>query len=181
MAGLASAPGRLTCEAVKAVLTCALLASLAVDALRLDQGEPIIRQVTDDHHKQYKYNNIVGTERKFEMFMEKYGKTYGSREEYSRRLAIFARNLARAAEHQALDPTAVHGVTPFSDLSEDEFHRMYTGLRGGPGLGRNTEAAAVAVESGGPLPESFDWREKGAVTEVKRQVNKYFVFLCFFF
>ncbi|KAF7124691.1 hypothetical protein RHSIM_Rhsim12G0119400 [Rhododendron simsii] len=39
------------------------------------------------------------------------GKEYWTREEYVRRLWIFAKNLVRAAEHQALDPIAVHGVT----------------------------------------------------------------------
>lgn len=107
-----------------------------------------------------------GAEKKFKIFMESYGKNYSSREEYFHRLGIFARNIVRAAEHQALDPTAVHGVTPFSDLSPEEFDRFYTGVKGGS-AGIGGEAPPLEVEG---LPENFDWREKGAVTEVKMQV-----------
>ncbi|MCL7032857.1 hypothetical protein MKW94_021674 [Papaver nudicaule] len=60
-----------------------------------------------------------------------YGKEYSTREEYIHRLGVFAKNMIRAAKHQALDPTAIHGVTPFSDLSEDEFERLFTGLKSG--------------------------------------------------
>lgn len=102
--------------------------------------------------------------------METYEKKYSSREEYLHRLRIFADNLVRAAEHQAVDPTAVHGVTPFSDLSPEEFERLYAGsLRGGFYDGRSGgEAPPLDVEG---LPENFDWRDKGAVTEVKTQVK----------
>lgn len=169
MARLVVQQGALTCAVVVAFLTCALTLSIALGQHGSSEGprDPIIHQVTDDH------GYLLGTERKFKMFMEKYGKTYGSREEYVHRLGIFARNIIRAAEHQALDPTAVHGVTPFSDLSLEEFELTYTGLRGGPGFGNGfgelTTAPPLEVDG---LPESFDWREKGAVTEVKMQVSK---------
>lgn len=91
------------------------------------------------------------------------------------RLGIFAKNLLRAAEHQLLDPTAVHGVTQFSDLSEEEFESLYTGFKGpteaAPVLRDGVGGEAQVLEADG-LPESFDWREKGAVTEVKMQVKK---------
>ncbi|CAL5343307.1 unnamed protein product [Camellia sinensis] len=104
--------------------------------------------------------------------MRSYGKEYSTREEYVRRLEIFAENLIRAAEHQAIDPTAVHGVTPFSDLSAAEFEAMYTGVRGGGG---SSHLNGVVVGGTAPemevkgSPESFDWRERGAVTGVKMQ------------
>lgn len=115
-------------------------------------------------------NDILGAEKKFKIFMETYGKKYSSREEYLHRLGIFAKNLVRAAEHQALDPTAVHGVTPFSDLSPEEFERLYTGVKGGLGINGLAGGDAPPLEVEG-LPEDFDWREKGAVTEVKMQVK----------
>ncbi|WOL06092.1 putative cysteine protease RD19D [Canna indica] len=127
--------------------------------------DPDILQVTDSRR-------LGATERKFRAFLRRYGKDYHSREEYAHRLGVFARNLARAAEHQALDPAAVHGVTPFSDLTEDEFEAAFTGLaaRDKPDLLRRgatfPTAAALEVDR---LPSSFDWREKGAVTDVKMQ------------
>lgn len=161
------------------ILTCAFVLALP-SAAALRRAPELLRQVTDnnitdDDGEQYEINNALvgtGSERKFTMFMEKYGKSYPTRREYLRRLGIFAKNLVRAAEHQVLDPTAVHGVTPFSDLSEEEFEEMFLGVRsaGGSEFERSNEAAEEVVEG---LPESFDWREKGAVTDVKMQVRKW--------
>lgn len=158
------------CAAVGVVV---LTLCVALDAAPQD---PIIHQVTDDDispHRKFSGSsgiNLLGTEKEFKIFMDKYGKTYSTRQEYMHRLGVFAKNMVRAAEHQALDPTAVHGVTPFSDLSEEEFERMYTGVRGGPGLSEGGERSTVQLMDVSGLPESFDWREKGAVTEVKMQV-----------
>lgn len=150
--------------------------------------------VSAENYTSFSHNNIyqvtenrklVGAERKFVSFIKEYGKEYNTKEEYVRRLAIFARNLVRAAEHQALDPTAVHGVTPFMDLSPEEFETRFTGLRpsrsgrgAGDGFmnseGIRPEAPRLDVRG---LPKSFDWREKGAVTDVKMQVYHYFRFV----
>ncbi|KAK4367073.1 hypothetical protein RND71_014953 [Anisodus tanguticus] len=101
--------------------------------------------------------------------MAEYSKEYTTREEYIHRLGIFAKNLLRAAEHQALDPTAIHGVNQFSDLTSEEFERMYMGVKGGDRnlLGQIGSRGAPLEVKG--LPERFDWREKGAVTDVKMQ------------
>lgn len=126
-----------------------------------------IRQVTDDDV----LPNLLGThtESKFRVFISDYGKSYSTREEYLHRLGIFARNVLKAAEHQIMDPTAVHGITQFSDLTEEEFKRMYTGVADvGGGRGGTVGADAPVVEVKG-LPKDFDWREKGGVTEVKNQ------------
>ncbi|KAL6290666.1 hypothetical protein ACE6H2_008176 [Prunus campanulata] len=158
-------PPTLKCSvSAVAVLTCALISTLSF-ALHDAAQDPIIHQVTDNHRP------LLGTERSFQMFIEKYGKTYSTRKEYMHRLGIFAKNMIRAAEHQALDPTAVHGVTPFSDLSEEEFERMYTGMRDVPSASSNDGVSDTAppIMDVGDLPENFDWREKGAVTEVKMQ------------
>lgn len=179
----------LTCTVVVAVLTCALTLSVAHHDTDTPQDHLNIFQVTD---RTFLDNDLLGTERKFKVFMEKYEKKYGTREEYLHRLGIFAKNMVRAAQHQALDPTAVHGVTPFSDLSEEEFERLYTGVRGGPRMDVVVKEAAPLLkeEEVAGLPESFDWREKGAVTEVKMQVINllnhsfshiiiYFIVLCY--
>ncbi|KAG9441908.1 hypothetical protein H6P81_017762 [Aristolochia fimbriata] len=128
--------------------------------------DPRIVQVTDK--KNNNLNRLLGTEKQFQIFVQKYGKEYKSRGEYLHRLSIFAKNMARAAEHQALDPSAVHGVTPFSDLSESEFEVQFTGLK----TGKKYSAFRLASRQAAPsssFPENFDWREKGAVTGVKFQ------------
>ncbi|KAI3816159.1 hypothetical protein L1987_15849 [Smallanthus sonchifolius] len=105
----------LTYAAAVIVLTC------AIHAVHTRPHDPFIVQVTD-----HPYNYLLGTptERPFTAFIQEHGKQYSTREEYLHRLGVFSKNLLRAAEHQLLDPTAVHGVTPFSDLSEEEFETM---------------------------------------------------------
>ncbi|KAI5648578.1 hypothetical protein M9H77_34583 [Catharanthus roseus] len=149
-----------------ALLTCAFLFISTIHARTQDSN---IRQVTDNPPRHN--HNLLGTatELRFKSFIQEYGKDYYTHEEYVHRLGVFAKNLIRAAEHQALDPTAVHGVTQFSDLSEEEFESMYLGVKGGfgrVGSGGGNEAKLLEV---GKLPDNFDWREKGAVTEVKMQ------------
>ena len=158
----------LTCHARVSLFLCAL--TVLSTALH---GSSTTMTVEDIARKlKLKDKHLLSTEKKFKVFMESYGKRYSTREEYLRRLGIFTENMVRAVEHQALDPTAVHGVTQFSDLSQEEFERFYTGAKGGFGFRNGFSAAggeAPPLEVEG-LPEEFDWREKGAVTEVKMQV-----------
>lgn len=110
---------------------------------------------------------VLHGEAYFRSFIRKYGKVYRSYKEYTHRLNIFKKNLGRALHHQALDPTAIHGITPFSDLSEEEFATHFLGLHDLSVADANgTPAPMLPV---GDLPASFDWREHGAVTEVKTQ------------
>ncbi|GAB2222681.1 hypothetical protein Droror1_Dr00016804 [Drosera rotundifolia] len=146
-----------------------LFIAAALGVAAVDSGEPMIHQVTENDN-----NGVgVGTEMMFARFVAEYGKEYGTREEYVKRMGIFARNVVRVGEHQAMDPTARHGVTEFMDLTEEEFERMYMGL-GVEGVGVMAAEVGGGVGEGGEaevegFPESFDWREKGAVTEVKMQ------------
>ncbi|PIN24450.1 Cysteine proteinase Cathepsin F [Handroanthus impetiginosus] len=150
------------------VATALTLLTCASPALPSNlEDDPKILQVTENHH----HNHLLGTaaELSFKSFIQEYRKEYSTREEYLHRLGIFAKNLIRAAEHQAMDPTAIHGVTQFSDLSEDEFEGMYLGLKGGADVDMVGNGAVAEEIDVGNLPESFDWREKGAVTDVKMQ------------
>ncbi|KAJ1403129.1 Peptidase C1A, papain C-terminal [Sesbania bispinosa] len=155
----------LTCSARVLLFLYALTLSTALTGTS-ENHETAIQDIA--RKLKLKDNELLSTEKRFKIFMENYGKRYATKEEYLRRLGIFAKNMARAAEHQALDPTAIHGVTQFSDLSEEEFERFYTGIKGGfpSSNAAGGEAPPLDVEG---LPEDFDWREKGAVTEVKMQ------------
>ncbi|XP_027159084.1 probable cysteine protease RD19D [Coffea eugenioides] len=178
----------LTCTLAITLLSCALISSTTFQhETQYPVQDPLmIRQVTDNHHHHRHHprrssanHRLLGTttELHFKSFMEEYEKSYSTHEEYVHRLGIFAKNLIKAAEHQAMDPSAIHGVTQFSDLTEEEFEATYMGLKGGAGVGGTTqlgkddgdESAAEVMMHVSDLPESFDWREKGAVTEVKTQ------------
>eukprot|EP00245_Coleochaete_scutata_P016469 TRINITY_DN7704_c0_g1_i1.p1 TRINITY_DN7704_c0_g1~~TRINITY_DN7704_c0_g1_i1.p1 ORF type:complete len:382 (+),score=87.73 TRINITY_DN7704_c0_g1_i1:75-1220(+) len=105
-------------------------------------------------------------ENQFKQFIVEHGKLYAG-EDYFHRLEVFRGNLKKAALNQILDPTAQHGITPFFDLTEDEFAEKFLGLRVSPDL---TDAVTRGPDLPvGNLPDDFDWREKGAVTEVKNQ------------
>ncbi|KHN00877.1 Cysteine proteinase 15A [Glycine soja] len=112
-------------------ITCLARVSLFLFALTLSSAHE--STTVHDIARKLKVgdNELLRTEKKFKVFMENYGRSYSTREEYLRRLGIFSQNMLRAAEHQALDPTAVHGVTQFSDLTEVEFEKLYTGVNGG--------------------------------------------------
>ncbi|RLM84704.1 hypothetical protein C2845_PM04G24530 [Panicum miliaceum] len=130
-----------------------------------------IRQVTDGGSRAWPG---LLPEAQFAAFVRRHGRRYSGPEEYARRLRVFAVNLARAAAHQALDPSARHGVTPFSDLTREEFEARFTGVRAGGDVqrlvrGSMPAAAPAPEEEVARLPASFDWREKGAVTGVKTQ------------
>ncbi|MQL36396.1 hypothetical protein EI006_26750, partial [Escherichia coli] len=74
--------------------------------------------------------------------------------------------MRRAKKHAKLDPSAVHGVTKFSDLTPSEFRRQFLGLKR---LRLPSDAHKAPVLPTNDLPEDFDWRDKGAVTPVKDQ------------
>jgi cathepsin F len=61
--------------------------------------------------------------------MKEFGKVYHTVEEYEHHFGVFKDNLLKALKHQALDPTASHGVTQFSDLTKEEFGHRYLGLK----------------------------------------------------
>lgn len=105
---------------------------------------------------------------RFKEFMTKYNKVYSSQEEVDSRLRIFHKNLKTAEKLQALDQgSAEYGVTKFSDLTEEEFRSTYLN----PLLSQWTlhQPMKPATPAKGPSPDSWDWRDHGAVSPVKNQ------------
>ncbi|XP_037373447.1 cathepsin W [Talpa occidentalis] len=102
----------------------------------------------------------------FRLFQMQHNRTYWAPAEYARRLDIFARNLARAQRLQEDMGTAEFGVTPFSDLTEEEFGQFHQRAAGGaPNMSRK----AWSQESGRPAPPSCDWRKAGVLSPVRDQ------------
>ncbi|KAM9849918.1 cathepsin F [Aulostomus maculatus] len=104
----------------------------------------------------------------FKDFMMKYKKVYSSQEEAERRLQIFHQNLRTAEKIQSVDQgSAEYGITKFSDLTEDEFRSTYLN----PLLSQWTLQRPMkpASRAQGPAPDSWDWRDHGAVSPVKNQ------------
>lgn len=131
--------------------------------------DPLIRQVVDRSGDDNE--NSLNADYHFMMFKRRFGKSYATEEEHDYRLSIFKANQRRARRHQKLDPSAVHGVTQFSDLTPGEFRRQFLGLNRRLRLPIDANKAPILPTN--DLPSEFDWRDHGAVTPVKNQVSSY--------
>jgi len=81
---------------------------------------------------------------------------------------VFKANLRRARRHQLLDPSAEHGVTKFSDLTQQEFQEFYLGYR--PNDPTSQLHNAASRPTAGDPPSTFDWRSHpGVLTPVYNQ------------
>lgn len=99
----------------------------------------------------------------FLSFQKEYGKVY-TPEEMRFRHAIYQSNLKKIAEHNAKGLPWTLGVTPFADISEEEFAYKFCGCAKDP---KSRTGRVTPIY--GDAPERVDWREKGAVTPIKDQ------------
>ncbi|XP_058213241.1 probable cysteine protease RD19B [Rhododendron vialii] len=126
-----------------------------------DDGDLMIRQVVGGEHEPNDEHHH------FRLFKRRFGKSYASEEEHNYRFSVFKANMRRASRHQKLDPSAVHGVTQFSDLTQSEFRRNHLGLKGSLRLPSDANKAPILPTK--DLPTDYDWRDHGAVSTVKNQ------------
>lgn len=142
------------------------LLSAAVEEIN-GGDDALIRQVVSEGE-----NPLLHAEHHFSSFKAKFSKSYATQEEHDYRFGVFKANLRRAKRHQKLDPTAVHGVTKFSDLTPAEFRRNFLGLKP---LRVPNDAQKAPILPTSDLPTDFDWRDQGAVTGVKDQVRENYI------
>lgn len=102
-------------------------------------------------------------------FLKKFEKTYESLEALEARFDIFRQNLKEIFEHNsARDKNYTMGVNQFTDLTAEEFKADYAGgLLGAKDVTKSS--CKPYVPTGKAVPDSWDWREHGAVTPVKNQ------------
>ena len=100
----------------------------------------------------------------FQKFMKKYRKKYNSINEFMARYKVFKRNVMATFQANEVYQT---GITKFSDMTQQEFAKIYLNL--------NYNALAIAnfnphiVKVSNDAPDAFDWREKRCVTPVGDQ------------
>jgi len=94
----------------------------------------------------------------FMNFITKYGKSYGTIEEFNFRAKIFAETHAQIAKINAEQDTHIAAHNKFSDYTHDEYKRMF-GLADAPKMDVN--ATLHQVES--TPANDIDWRAKGVV------------------
>jgi cathepsin F len=93
-------------------------------------------------------------------------RVYASHEESSERFFIFKENLRRAQNQQAREQgTAQYGVTEFMDMTPAEFRAT----RLGNPMTRPDDLPVKHLKLRDDPPTAYDWRDYGAVTDVKNQ------------
>uniref|UniRef100_A0A8C1SCE6 Cathepsin F n=1 Tax=Cyprinus carpio TaxID=7962 RepID=A0A8C1SCE6_CYPCA len=98
----------------------------------------------------------------FKNFMITYNRTYSSQEEAEKRLRIFQENMKTAQTLQSLEQgSAEYGVTKFSDLTVQLIPSSVQWS-----LKKEMKPATPASKA---APDSWDWRDHGAVGPVKNQ------------
>jgi hypothetical protein len=102
-------------------------------------------------------------DRPWQQFKAKHSRSYGDLDEESRRYGIFRANLAYIATENAKNHSFVLGVTPFADMTSDEFQQQRLG-----GVRNSSSGASKGAHQWGgeTLPPSVDWQKAGATTPV---------------
>ena len=104
----------------------------------------------------------------FERFEVQFNKVYENEVERQKRLKVFQDNLG---EYEAFNNEGHNwrkGINQFSDLTHDEFKQRLNGyLNIGKPFGK-TSSSKTKVDLSS-LPDSVDWRQRGAVSSVKDQ------------
>ncbi|XP_047066075.1 oryzain alpha chain-like [Lolium rigidum] len=112
------------------------------------------------------------TRRVYAEWMAQHGRTYNALGEEDRRFQVFRDNLRYIDQHNTAADAGLHsfrlGLNRFADTTNQEYRARYLGVRSKPERQRKLSTRYQADDSE-ELPESFDWREKGAVVEVKDQ------------
>ncbi|XP_050903266.1 actinidain [Lathyrus oleraceus] len=106
-----------------------------------------------------------------QQWMTKYGITYKNSFEMENRLQVFRENLEYIENfNNAGNKSYTLGLNPYSDLTTEEFMASYTGLNIPSRVSSaKLRSNSVLFNITDDIPPYFDWRVKGAVTDIKAQ------------
>ncbi|KAF3439003.1 hypothetical protein FNV43_RR17278 [Rhamnella rubrinervis] len=109
----------------------------------------------------------------YDQWLAKHNKAYNGLGEKDRRFEIFKENLRFIDQHNAQNRSYKVGLNRFADLTNEEYRAKFLGARTDAKrrVMKSRNASRRYAFSGEKLPESVDWRQKGAVTPIKDQGN----------
>ncbi|XP_010927504.1 oryzain alpha chain [Elaeis guineensis] len=114
--------------------------------------------------------------RLYQAWKARYSRSNNALDEDERRFEIFRDNLRFIDQHNAAADAGVYsfrlGLNRFADLTNEEYRSTYLGVRTAASRRRRSSSAGsdrYRFRSSDDLPDSIDWREKGAVADVKDQ------------
>ena len=100
----------------------------------------------------------------FQRFIRKFNKNYNSMNEYLARFIVFRQNVLTLVQNgNNFDGR----ITKFSDLTRQEFARTYLNLNFNAMALLNQKPVRAKISN--EVPDAFDWRDKGVVSNVKDQ------------
>ncbi|MFX6534597.1 C1 family peptidase, partial [Acinetobacter baumannii] len=107
----------------------------------------------------------------YESWLVQQGKAYNALGEKERRFEIFKDNLKYIDEQNAVPNRSYKlGLNRFADLTNGEYRKVHLGVRPDPKLrAARTKSDRYAPKVGDSVPDTIDWREKGAVLPIKDQ------------
>lgn len=107
----------------------------------------------------------------FDAWCQRHGKTYASEAERQRRIQIFKDNQDFVTRHNdvANSTYTLSLDNAFADLTHREFKASRLGLSASSAPLLMMAKGQSVEKFGGKVPDSVDWRKKGAVTNVKDQ------------
>jgi len=106
---------------------------------------------------------------KFQAFVEQYNKKYNDDMEYHRRFKVFSENLILIDRMNSMNSSAKFGINKFADISPAEFKDQYLSKTPMTVSDDWPVAKPYPEEVVKAAPDSWDWRDHGAVTPVKDQ------------
>jgi len=106
----------------------------------------------------------------YDLWLAEHGRAYNALGEHDRRFRVFWDNLRFVDAHnaRAADHGYTLGMNKFADLTNDEFRAAYLGARL-PARGDRVVGERYRHDGVEVLPDSVDWRNKGAVAPIKNQ------------
>ncbi|XP_021714574.1 low-temperature-induced cysteine proteinase-like [Chenopodium quinoa] len=109
----------------------------------------------------------------YESWLVQHHKNYNALGEKEKRFKIFKDNLKLIDQHNSDDSNSFKlGLNKFADLTNDEFRSKFLGKKKSESssmLKSKVKSDRYLFKEGDQLPESVDWRAKGAVAKVKDQ------------